>query len=227
MRFTRTFLVTLLVVTPPLLAAADHAAGEESGPPMARRLLDEVAECAQISTGRYRRDAGGTATVPICGGEGVVHWTADMDIDCDGKRTPECNKRSDCCYQPHTACRQSDGRHLDASSLPFVVLPYPSRLFDYRDWGLGCRTVAAVIYEGKVAYAVVGDIGPSRVIGEASYRAAVNLGIDPDPRTGGAASGVTYILFTGPEARIQVIEDHAQAVALGRRLARRFLSAGR
>ena len=70
-------------------------------------------------------------------------------------------------------------------------------------------------------YAVVGDTGPAGIIGEASYVTAEALGIDPDPMSGGTASGVTYILFENSKA--SPIEDHRAAVTAGRALARAFV----
>lgn len=81
--------------------------------------------------------------------------------------------------------------------------------------------MAAVIYRDQVQYAVVGDTGPTGIIGEASYATAEALGIDPDPRSGGTASGVTYILFKDSE--VSPIESRAAAVAAGRALAREFV----
>jgi hypothetical protein len=78
-----------------------------------------------------------------------------------------------------------------------------------------------VVYRDRVRYAVVGDVGPGHTIGEASYAAAEELGIDPDPRVGGTASGVTYIVFKDSQA--SPVESHAAAVAAGERLARKWL----
>jgi hypothetical protein len=72
-----------------------------------------------------------------------------------------------------------------------------------------------------VQYAVVGDVGPGHIIGEASYATAKALGIRPDPRGGGAPSGVTYIVFRNTQ--VKPIEDHAAAVATGERLAGLFV----
>jgi hypothetical protein len=44
---------------------------------------------------------------------------------------------------------------------------------------------------------------------------AVRLGIDPDPSTGGVAGGVTYIAFTGAESKVELLEDHGEAVTVG------------
>ncbi|NUK10900.1 hypothetical protein HRW23_24245 [Streptomyces lunaelactis] len=177
--------------------------------------------CTQISMGRYRKDAGASATVRVCQKRGAVFFKADMDIDCDGKRTSKCNSTTDPWFQSSTAFQQSDGTQLDAEKLPFIVVPTASAIWNYRSSGVMGGTVAAVIYKDRVQYAVVGDTGPSGIIGEASYATAKALGITPDPRVGGVASGVTYILFTN--SRVSPIESHSGAVTLGEALAKKFL----
>lgn len=74
--------------------------------------------------------------------------------------------------------------------------------------------MVAVVHDDKVEYAVVGDTGPWKIIGEASHATAKALGIDPDPATVGADSGVPYILFK--DSQCSPVESHSAAVALGR-----------
>ncbi|MGN9763283.1 glycoside hydrolase family 75 protein [Streptomyces sp. SD31] len=184
-------------------------------------LLSKVRECAAVSRGRYRSDSGAPATIRVCEGRDAVFWKADMDIDCDGQRTRHCNGRTDPYFSAATAYQQSDGRHLSAERLPYIVVPAPSRIWNPLDRGIRGGSVAAVVYQGRVRYAVVGDVGPNDMIGEASYAAAEALGIPPDPHGGGTASGVTYIVFT--DTWVTPIEDHAAAVTAGKRLAREFV----
>jgi Fungal chitosanase of glycosyl hydrolase group 75 len=193
--------------------------GGGSGAPSAAELLALVASCNQVSSGKYSTDSGGSATVPICGLSGAVFWQADMDVDCDGKITTQCNSNTDPWFQAQTAATDSQGDPLDAASLPYVVVPGKSALWDYSASGLHFGSVIAVIYQGQVEYAVFGDIGPSSIIGEASYATANDLGIDPDPQFGGADGGVTYIAFTGSGGVVAPIEDHSAAVQLGESLA--------
>ncbi|MEU1269809.1 glycoside hydrolase family 75 protein [Streptomyces sp. NPDC005799] len=217
--------LTLAVACAALLApaAARHHIAEE---PVARRegavgaadLLAKVRGCAQISRGRYRSDEGAPAAVPVCATRDAVFWKADLDIDCDGRPGPRCNRRTDPLFSAATAFQQSDGRDLSAESLPYIVVPAVSRIWDH---GVRGGSVAAVVYRNRVQYAVVGDLGPRGIIGEASYATARGLGINPDPRGGGAASGVTYIVFK--DSQVKPIEDHAAAVATGQRLARLFV----
>ncbi|WEO99138.1 glycoside hydrolase family 75 protein [Streptomyces sp. FXJ1.172] len=183
-------------------------------------LLARVGECHQISRGRYRTDAGGPRTVRVCGTRHAVFWKADLDIDCDGQATARCNRRTDPGFAAATAFPQSDGRNLNAAALPYIVVPAPSRTWNPSADGVRGGSVAAVVYRGRVQYAVVGDTGPSDVIGEASYATARGLGISADPRDGGVPSGVTYIVFK--HSSVHPIEEHAAAVAAGERLARLF-----
>nr|WSY57111.1 glycoside hydrolase family 75 protein [Streptomyces sp. NBC_00886] len=184
-------------------------------------LLAKVRGCAPVSRGRYRSDDGGRATIPVCGTKEAVFWKADLDIDCDGRSGARCNARTDPFFSSMTAYQQSDGRYLDAERLPYIVVPAASALWNHWDHRIGGGSVAAVVYRDRVQYAVVGDVGPHDIIGEASYATAKALGIRPDPRGGGTDTGVTYIVFKG--SRVKPIEDHAAAVATGERLARLFV----
>ena len=196
-------------------------ASTQEGSVSASDLLAKVTSCSQISNGKYKTDDETSATVPVCGKNGAVFWKADMDIDCDGQRTSQCNENTDCCYQDDTAFHQSDGRPLRADSLPYVVVPSSSSIWNYSGAGIKGGGVVAVIYNNKVEYAVVGDTGPTKIIGEASYATANALGINPDPENGGADSGVTYILFKN--SQVSPIESHSAAVTLGDKLAKQFL----
>lgn len=186
-------------------------------------LLAKVKSCAQISNGKYRTDERAAATIPVCGKHDAVFWKADMDIDCDGQRTDSCNEDTDPWFQAATAFLQSDGKPLRSDTLPYVVVPGISGTWDYSKAGIKGGSVVAVIHDDQILYAVVGDTGPTQVIGEASYAAAKSLGIDPDPATGGTDSGVTYILFRN--SLVTPIESHDAAISLGERLAREFIQA--
>ncbi|MFK0170770.1 glycoside hydrolase family 75 protein [Streptomyces sp. NPDC090306] len=199
--------------------------GARRGAVGAAELLAGVRDCVPVSRGRFRTDAGERATVPVCGARGAVYWTADLDVDCDGRPGRRCNEHSDPAYTSGTAYPQSDGRDLDAEHLPYVVVPGPGERWDHRDNGVRGGSVAALVHRDRVRYAVVGDTGPEDLIGEASYAAARSLGIRADPRGGGADAGVTYIVFEN--SRVPRIEDRAAAEAEGERLARRFVSGAR
>ncbi|MFB9908247.1 glycoside hydrolase family 75 protein [Allokutzneria oryzae] len=215
--------LTKLVVAVVALTASCAFAGAQASAnptelaagPTAAQLKAAVANCtSQVSNGKYAHDAGGSSTVPVCKTKGAVHWRADMDIDCDGQQSTKCNKQTDPYFQPETAWQQSNGKHLNAATLPFVVVPGISSKWSWKAAGITGGTVAAVVYKDKVAYAVVGDIGPTAIIGEGSYRLAEVLGINPNPKTGGVGGAVVdYILFPGVKA--SKIEDQASAQSLG------------
>ncbi|MFI7329724.1 glycoside hydrolase family 75 protein [Streptomyces rubiginosohelvolus] len=194
----------------------------DAGVVTAAELFAEVRACSRISKGRYRTDSGSAkATVPVCGTRDAVFWKADMDIDCDGRKTRACNRKTDPYFLPETAFQSSRGEPLDSAALPHVVVPGPSKVWDYRKSGLTGGSVVAVVYRDRVRYGVIGDTGPTGIIGEASYAMAKALGIDPDPSTGGAESGVTYIAFKN--SRISPIESRARAQSRGAALAREFV----
>ncbi|MFJ4923725.1 glycoside hydrolase family 75 protein [Streptomyces sp. NPDC088725] len=177
--------------------------------------------CRQVSREMYSTDEEDPATVPICGTKDAVFWKADLDVDCDGQATEHCNAGTDESFQNLTAFPQTDGKPLNAEKLPYIVVPDTSETWDYRSSGIKGGGLAAVIHGDNVEYAVVGDLGPTGIIGEASYATAEALGIPADPEGGGAASDVTYILFK--DSRVSPIESHAEAVRLGDELARKFV----
>ncbi|WWR55037.1 glycoside hydrolase family 75 protein [Streptomyces sp. SCSIO 30461] len=209
----------MLATLPGAATAAARTASE--GSVTAEELLAEVRHCTRISDGLYRSDESAPAGIPVCGTRDAVFWTADMDIDCDGQYSANCNEDTDPNFQPQTAFTQSDGAYLDSDQLPFVVVPMASEVWDYSSSGIRGGSVAAVIHGDRVLYGVVGDIGPSEIIGEASYAAAERLGIAPGPEGGGTDSEVTYIVFR--DSQVSPIESHQAAVALGDRLAREFV----
>jgi hypothetical protein len=216
----------LTVLTATVIQVTHVAEAAEVRPrlagPSASELLAKVSGCNQISTGKYRTDMETSATVPVCGKNGIVHWTADMDIDCDGQRTAQCNEQTDPWFQPSTHWQQSDGKHLNSATLPYVVVPSSSGIWDFTRHNIDGAGVCAIIYNNKVLYAVVGDSGPNQIIGEASYNAAQRLGIDPNPKTGGTDGPVTYIFFQG--SKVSPIENHGKATSVGEKLAREFIS---
>ncbi|MEZ4366039.1 MAG: glycoside hydrolase family 75 protein [Kofleriaceae bacterium] len=199
-------------------ADADASLGADAPAPTAAEVLWAALSTCDVIGGPYAADSGGPATIDVCALPTAVAWVADLDIDCDGQPSAACNATTDPSYLPETAATDSHGDPLDAAALPYVVLPAPSARFDYRDHGLGMRSVVAVVYADRVEYGVAGDVGPAAIIGEASYALAANLGVDPDPATGGTDGPVGYVAFTGAAAKVTTIEDHAEAVALGQAL---------
>lgn len=214
-------LLATVTLGPAAHAGPARGANLKEGSVSAADLLAKVTSCSQISNGKYRTDEETSATIPVCGKNGAVFWKADMDVDCDGEITAACNEDTDPWFQNGTAFETSAGKPLNAEKLPYVVVPSTSSIWNYSDAGIKGGGVVAVIYDNKVEYAVVGDTGPNKIIGEASYATAKALGIDPDPETGGAESGVTYILFKN--SKVSPIESHSAAVTAGDALAKQFV----
>ncbi|MEU3663455.1 glycoside hydrolase family 75 protein [Streptomyces sp. NPDC032940] len=201
-------------------AGARTRVGTASGPVRAADLLAKTRDCDPVSHGRYRSDAGGRADIPVCGTRDAVFWKADLDVDCDGRSGDRCNAGTDPHFTAATAYTASDGGPLDAEKLPYVVVPQPSDIWDHRADGVHGGSVVALVHGDRVGYAVVGDIGPRDIIGEASYAAAEALGVPADPSGGGVASGVTYIVFK--DTATEPLEDTAATERTGERLARKF-----
>lgn len=171
------------------------------------------ATCTPVTgSGLYAPDEGEAETLPICQGPGsILYWVSDLDVDCDGGRTATCMR--DPAYMAETSIDGSDGLPIDAETVPFVVIPLPSARFTYGDHEIALGQLALVTYGDQWAIGVFADEGPDGILGEASYAMAQLLGVDPDPITGGADSGATFVIFTGASARIDHVEDHDAAVA--------------
>jgi hypothetical protein len=104
------------------------------------------------------------------------------------------------------------------------VVPIPSaQRWDYKTGPLQLGSIVLVLYAGKMEFGIIGDVGPTLSIGEASYAMAVALGIDPNPKTGGIDKGVTYLAFTGKTAVVTKNEDHTEAVTVGQKRLVQFM----
>jgi hypothetical protein len=94
----------------------------------------------------------------------------------------------------NTKCdRRDPKRYVNSEAINFVVLP--GRL------GLGAKlgdVAVAIRPENRAsAFAVYGDVGPARKIGEASIAMANALKVPSDPKSGGVSHGVIYLIFPG------------------------------
>ena len=190
--------------------------------PTLDQVLAITAKCAIASNGGFAPHEGQPAYVDICRLNGAFFWTSEMRIDCDGQASATCKNGP--YFSNETALHQSDGQPLDAASLPYVVIPDPNAVFDFAKEGIALGDVVLVVYGGKMAFGIVGDTGPSGILGSASYAKAQSLGINPDPFKGGTGGGVTYIAFTGPGTVPAVVEDHSATVTLGTSLASQLVA---
>jgi hypothetical protein len=94
-------------------------------------------------------------------------------------------------------------RYVDASKIPYVVLP--NEAADAGGARLGDFAVVMNLRNGKSSYAIYADIG---TMGEGSIALADNLGIWSDPREGGQSDAVLYLVFPGSgNLRPRAIDD--------------------
>ncbi len=100
----------------------------------------------------------GTLLVP-----GPVFFDAKMAIDADGSTVSKLAERPN---QPETALRYpTTDTSLDAEAVPYIVMP----LGNFRQaTGVALGDLAAVIKDGQVHFAIVGDLGPRTHLGEGS-----------------------------------------------------------
>ena len=108
--------------------------------------------------------------------DNTVFFDAKMAIDADGSVL---SKRAVHPNQPETAFRYPDptgvgqGPSLDSERVPYVVMP----MGDFRrETGVSVGDLAAVVHDGQVHFAIVGDVGPRTHIGEASMKLHMEFG---------------------------------------------------
>lgn len=124
---------------------------------------------------------------------GSCFMTADYDVDVDGSGS----SHGDPYFQPDTSLHQN-GKPLNSDQECYIVLP-PDCIRKVQGIVLGCQ--AWVTYNGRKFPAVVGDVGPTRKVGEGSYRLAQLLHIPPSPINGGVdGAKVLYEWWPGTPA---------------------------
>jgi|SRR6516164_7474254 hypothetical protein len=127
-----------------------------------------------------------------------LEWTANMAIDCDGSGG---NPDNDPYYQPDTSLHYN-GKALNAYEVPFIVVP-PAVINCVKPVVLGCMAVVVNLKNGMATQAVVGDVGPSSKIGEASCYCAELVGLDGNPNHGGCDENcIRYMIFPGEAAEV-------------------------
>jgi len=142
--------------------------------------------------------------------QGALAWKGKMDVDCDG--APNC-KSIDPDGQAQTSHTYM-GKPLDASKMNYMVLPGGLA----KQMGLQLGDVAAVSYNGKTAFAIYGDVGPTNKAGEGSMHLAQQLGINSSPTKGGTSSGVSYVVFPHSANMYSNPNDYSQLEAAGNKL---------
>lgn len=111
---------------------------------------------------------------------GKVYFIADCDIDADGSGG---NPYNDPYFQPDTSYHYQ-GKALNPYEVPFIVLPL-SVIKAVRPAVLGCRARMTWLKNERFVDCIVGDVGPTKKLGEASCYAAGVVGMNPSPINGG------------------------------------------
>lgn len=91
-----------------------------------------------------------------------------------------------------TKSRLDPRRYVDASRVPYVVLP--GDLARQAGARLGDFAVVVNMRDSKWSFAIFADVG---TLGEGSIALADNLGIWSDARRGGRGGGLLYLVFPG------------------------------
>ena len=95
-------------------------------------------------------------------------------------------------YDSSIADERNPRRFVDAASIPYVVLPPEG----FKHAKLGDFATVVNAANGKATAAIVADeSAPGLPMREGSMALANLLGIDSNPRTGGAARGVAYVIY--------------------------------
>src|ERR1043165_2082012 len=140
---------------------------------------------------------------------GQVWSDSELQLDTDG--WPGGKGNTDPSWQPDTSWGYRGGKAINANSVPYFVLPqggwenkFNIRIGDY----------AAVIYKGKLAYAVFADRGDKDKLGEGSIQLLRQLGEERITNDGkiinkGMGPGVITIIFPQSGAKARFADEAA------------------
>lgn len=134
--------------------------------------------------------------------DGRCYFIANCSIDADGSGG---NPYNDPYFQPDTAYRYK-GDALNPYKVPFIVLP-SSLIQAVIPVVLGCRARMTNLKNGRSAEGIVGDVGPSKKLGECSCAMAEMVGMSGHPNHGGISdyNGVLYEWWPGEQTTINGI----------------------
>jgi hypothetical protein len=97
----------------------------------------------------------------------------------------------------------SQRAYVDASTVPFIVLP--SKIGLGLKLGDLCFCLNTATNDND--FGIYADVGPSNQIGEASIAMADALKVPSSPRTGGVAGGILYVVFPGSGSGYQTKDE--------------------
>jgi hypothetical protein len=145
---------------------------------------------------------------------GQIIFDTDLELDTDG--WPD-GPDGDPSWQPETSLRYSDNSSLNANKVPYFVLPGPGTF--YQGLGVKLGDYAAVIFKNLLAFAVFGDEGPARKLGEGSIQLLRKLGeerMKPNGMVINAGMGprVITIVFPGSGPNTRFPNEHDLLAAI-------------
>jgi Fungal chitosanase of glycosyl hydrolase group 75 len=82
-------------------------------------------------------------------------------------------------------------RYVDSETIPYIAMP-PGFSTEFK---LGDIALVVNRKNNKRCYAIFADVGPKNAIGEGSIALAQQLGINGNPKKGGASGDVVYIFL--------------------------------
>lgn len=99
---------------------------------------------------------------------GQLFFDSNLELDDDGSSYHNQDKRG----QVVTSLSASDGKGIDANTIPYIVLPRNS----FGHWGIRLGNMAMVFYNGWMSPAIFADHGPEGKLGEGSIELHRRLG---------------------------------------------------
>ncbi len=139
------------------MLVGSHASYEP--PASCKRLLGAVASLLKNDKTVILRYLTGARHICILPG-GELYFESKLDLDSDGSVYAAQDKTG----QTATSLRYADTKSVDADRIQFFVLPGGF----YHQFHINLGDVAAILYQGRLAFAVFADVGPAHKIGEGS-----------------------------------------------------------
>lgn len=146
------------------------AAADTSGlqtDPASKKLLGDILTALAKATAIKQSFFGVAYAAKLPGGQ--VLYQSELQLDTDGWSG---GKQGDDTWQADTSLRYTDGSSVNADEVPYFVLPGGW----YAKFGIKLGDLAAVVYKGKLAFAVFADTGPKTKLGEGSLELLRELG---------------------------------------------------
>jgi hypothetical protein len=146
--------------------AAPAGTGGFQADPASKKLLGDILTAVNSATAIRQSFAGVAYAATLPGGQ--LLFQSELQLDTDG--WPGGNQ-GDNTWQPDTL-NYTDRTPIHANEVPYFVLPGNW----YSKFGIKLGDLAAVIYKGKLAFAVFADVGPKTKLGEGSLELLRQLG---------------------------------------------------